>query len=108
MAGTGGPRCGALHVCLFPILAVCLVAGWQAATVHSNYRGNWTALFCTGSRFPLPPELAEEHVYVFPDSTGFDGQFYHLIAHDPALRRGFDRYIDAPEYRSRRTLVPLL
>jgi hypothetical protein len=108
VTSTGAPRNVAFQVCLYPLLAVCLVAGWQAATVHVNYRGNWTALFCTGSRFPVPPELAEEHIYVIPDSAGFDGQFYHLIAHDPVFRQGFDRYIDAPEYRYRRILVPLL
>lgn len=106
--GVGASRQIAFQLCLYPLLAVALVAGWQATTVHVNYRGNWTALFCIGSRFPVPPELADEHLYVFPDSPGFDGQFYHLVAHDPVFRRGFHRYIDAPEYRYRRILVPLL
>jgi hypothetical protein len=95
-------------VYLYPVLAVLLTAGWQAVTVHVNYHGNRTALFYTGSRAPLPPELAAEHVYVFPNSTGYDGQFYHLIAHDPVFRRGFDKYIDAPQLRYRRILVPFL
>jgi len=97
-----------LELWLYPLLAVTLVIGWQTATVHVNYGGNWTALFCIGSRFPVPPQLTHEHAYVFPDSPGFDGQFYHLIAHDPVFSQGFSRYIDAPEYRYRRILVPAL
>lgn len=54
----------------------------------------------------MPPALASEQVYVFKGSTGYDGQFYHYIAHDPLLRQGFGDYIDAPRLRYRRILVP--
>ncbi len=79
---------------------------WQAATVRYNYGGNWTALFCTGEKAPLPPALESEHIYRFAGSYGFDGQLYHYIAHDPLLRLGLDRFIDAPRLRYPRILVP--
>ena len=76
-------------------------------TVHSNYQARWNALFCTGSELTQPPELAGEHIYLFPDSKGYDGQMYHYIAHDPFFTRGFDAAVDAPRMRYRRILVPL-
>lgn len=88
-------------------LAVALAFTGLAITVHFNYGGNWTGLFCTGSRFRIPPWLSREHVYVFADSWGYDGQFYHYIAHDPFLARDTAAYIDAPRLRYRRILVPL-
>jgi hypothetical protein len=92
----------------FPAAAVCLVALWQWATVTANYRGNWTALFCTGAIQPQPPLAVSEHVYLFPNSAGYDGQFYHYMAHDPFLRSDLKTYIDDPRLRYRRILIPLL
>ena len=87
-------------------LCVLIVLAWQAAVVHTSFGGNWTALFRHGSFFTLPAALAGERLYIFPQPTGFDGQFYHFLAHDPLLRRGFDRHIDLPDMRARRVLVP--
>src|SRR6266545_2530619 len=70
--------------------ALALALAWLWATVELNYGGDWTALYYTGDRIVLPPALAaEENVYRFAGSAGYDGQFYHLIAHDPLLRHGF-------------------
>ncbi len=87
---------------------ICAVAmlGAQALTVSANYNGNWTALFCTGALIPPSPLVEEEHIYRFPESNGYDGQFYHLIAHDPLLRHGLKQYVDAPRLRYTRILVP--
>jgi hypothetical protein len=86
----------------------CLALGfaWQALTVHYNRGGSWNALFLSGSRFPVPPALASEHVYVFPDSAGYDGQMYHYVAHDPLLRHGFWKFVDSARLRYRRILLP--
>src|SRR5262249_31926227 len=90
---------------LVAALGAIAAFGWQFLVVHSQYGGNWTGLYYTGDRYPPPPELAET-IWVHPNSTGYDGQFYHYIAHDPLMRRGFDRAIDAPRLRYRRILVP--
>jgi hypothetical protein len=92
------------------LLTACVVtlaafAGlWS--TVHATYGGDWTGLFCTGSRYAakmqaLPP------VYAIPGSTGYDGQFYRVVAHDPFLRAEYWHAIDRAELRYRRILVPL-
>jgi hypothetical protein len=91
-----------------PLLAVTAVAVWQWATVRANYGDNWTALFCTGSLQRHPPLVSSEHVYVFANSTGYDGQFYHYIAHDPFMRSGLKTFIDDARLRYRRILVPFL
>jgi hypothetical protein len=89
------------------VLAAILAFGWQALTVHFNYGGNWTALFCTGEKLSVPPPLETEGIYRFPGAIGYDGQFYHYMAHDPFLRRSFADYVDAPRLRYRRPLVPV-
>ncbi|MCL6545722.1 MAG: hypothetical protein K6T61_10870 [Bryobacteraceae bacterium] len=88
------------------LAAVPACLAWQAITVHFNFGGNWTALFCTGAELRQPPELAHERIYLFPNSTGYDGQYYHYQAHDPFLQRGLAAYIDSPRLRYRRMLVP--
>ena len=37
-----------------------------ACWVGFNYGGNWTALFCTGEKVPVPPQLEAEGIYLFP------------------------------------------
>jgi len=86
-------------------MAVLAVAGWQGLTVHLNYQAEWTALFCVGGSRPLPPEL-DNRTYRFAGSTGYDGQFYRLVAHDPWLTRGYSKYADDAAFRWRRILVP--
>jgi hypothetical protein len=95
--------------CLVSALA-CLSLGfaWQFLTVRYNFGGNWTALFVAGSRYPAPPALAPEDLYVFPNSSGYDGQMYHYVAHDPFMRRGFAEFMDAPRLRYHRILLPAL
>jgi hypothetical protein len=73
---------------------------------RSRYAGNWTGLFQTGSYNRIPPALDYERVYLSPNSPGFDGQFYHLIAHDPLLQHGFSQFVDNPRLRWRRILIP--
>lgn len=86
--------------------ALVLVLAWQAATVSVNHGGDWSALFYIGDRWPLPPGLADEGVRIFSNDPGYDGAFYHLVAHDPWLKQGFWRYADNPRLRWRRILVP--
>lgn len=45
-------------------------------------------------------------VAVFPNSAGYDGQFYAQIALDPTLRNlELDQALDSPAYRAKRILV---
>jgi hypothetical protein len=91
------------------VLAATLAFAWQALTVHYNYSGNWTALFGSGTLFAAPPDaLSSEHIYRFPNSRGYDGQIYHVMAHDPFMLHAFLPAIDSPRYRYRRILVPAL
>ena len=100
---------GRLRPLVCAVFAVVLAASWQALTVRYDYGGNWTGLFCTGTKLPTPPSLAAEHIYQFPTNPdGYDGQYYHYVAHDPLLSHGLDHYIDAPRLRYRRILVPAL
>ena len=93
---------------LSALVCVCIGLAWQVLTVHYNYGGNWTALFVTGSHFPVPRALASEHLYVLPNSVGYDGQMYHYVAHDPLMQRGFRDFIDNARLRYRRILLPAL
>jgi len=89
---------------------LCVLSGLalQSLVVNFRYGGNWTALFYTGSNFKVPPALAGERVYVFPNSTGYDGQMYHYVAHDPLIRTDIWRYMDNSRVRYRRILLPAI
>jgi hypothetical protein len=88
-------------------LALVLVLAWQSLTVHANYDGNWTGLFRTGAEQAVPADL-EASTFRNPHPSGYDGQYYRFLAHDPLLRRGTGKYLDSPALRARRILVPLL
>ncbi len=97
---------GTRRVCLFyAALGVVLVWFWQAATVQFNYGGDWTALFCTASTRPVPPELASS-TYVVRNSSGYDGQYYRYVAHDPWFQKPWGRSFDSRVWRYRVILVP--
>ena len=87
-------------------LAVLIAIAWQYSTVHCNYQGKWIALFCIGHKWPLPPSLASENPGTVGDDSGYDGVFYHLVAHDPWLSRGFWQFADNSSLRWRRILIP--
>jgi len=87
------------------LAAVLAVLLWQTMTVHFNFGGNWTALFLTGDRLPIPPALGV-WTYEFKNDGGYDGQFYRYVAHDPLFRKGFQNYCDKATIRYARILVP--
>jgi hypothetical protein len=80
---------------------------WQTLTVRYNFAGNWTGLFYTGGTLSVPPQLNRESIYTLEGKLGYDGQYYHYIAHDPFRQKGLEKYLDAPRLRYRRILVPL-
>lgn len=95
------------RVCLASALACVFTAFlWQTLVVQLRYGGNWTALFCTSPDFPVPPALANEKVYVFANSHGYDGQMYHYVSHDPWARADMWRYLDLARPRYYRILLP--
>jgi hypothetical protein len=93
------------------VVALAAVAGlwlWQFATVESNYGGNWTALFRIRANFPRPDSLESDSLYLFENGEGYDGQVYHLIAHDPWMRKGWGEGIVGAPFRYQRIFVPAL
>lgn len=93
---------------LVGLIAVLAVFAWQAAYIGLAHDGNWTALFLTGSTFGVPAALVDEGIYEVPGGAGYDGQFYHVIAHDLRLGPESREFLDSPRLRWRRILVPLL
>lgn len=88
--------------------AVCCAAIWLVLCVVFLYGGNPTGLFYTGLNSKLPPELDGGHTLRVNDSIGYDGAFYHLIAHDPLNWHGTLDYVDTPSLRWRRIAIPAL
>ncbi len=91
---------------LWATIGLALAAAWLTLTVHCNDGGNWTALYYTGGQSTVPPQLVDEDVFQFRGMSGYDGMFYHYVAHDPLMHRGFARYVDNVRLRWRRILVP--
>ena len=90
------------------LIAAALTFAWQFATVHFNYNGNWTGLFCIRPSMPVPAFLKSENLYLFQGTEGYDGQVYHLIAHDPWMRKGSPDAIVGAAFRYQRIFVPAL
>jgi len=88
--------------------AVALAALWLGADVQLADSGHLNGLFYTGSQVPLPPGSIADHTWRVRDAKGYDGQFYHLIAHDPLNRRSYLRFVDSARYRWRRIAIPAL
>src|SRR5205807_1962513 len=86
--GDSAPLSRTWWCAVWAFLAVVLSFGCQALTVRYNFHGDWSALFYAGAIRPLPPAVEREHSYQIPNSYGWDGQFYHFVAHDPLLRNG--------------------
>jgi hypothetical protein len=95
-----------------PLITATLATGlaflWQFLIVHFNYGDDWTALYDTGAFRQIPPQIENEQIHLFKGSPGYDGQFYHFIAHDPWMRHGSAAFVDNPRLRWRRILVPAL
>jgi hypothetical protein len=90
------------------LIVVAFLWTWQSLTVRYNYGGNWTALFCIRPGMPVPDFLRSEKLYIFYGTEGYDGQVYHLIAHDPWMRKGSAQAIAGAAFRYQRILVPAL
>ncbi len=55
------------------------------------------------------PSLKDLALATAPESSGYDGQFYAQLALDPFLRDAeLAQVLDAPAYRARRILVPMV
>lgn len=92
------------------VLAAVVTLGvfiWLTGHVAVFFGGNWTALFMHGDQYGVPAGIAGGS-YVFPNSSGYDGQFYRMMAHDPFFSKGYAAFMDEPAVRSRRILLPAL
>ncbi|HLH41774.1 MAG TPA: hypothetical protein VKV74_02220 [Bryobacteraceae bacterium] len=90
------------------LLVTGLALAWQTLLVYGYFGGRWSALFLASDRFSQSLPVREEGSYVLPGSGGYDGQFYHAIAHDPLDLRETDRFLDFPPTRYTRILLPAL
>jgi hypothetical protein len=94
------------HVAVVSMIAILL---WWTAVVHWAYGGFWNALYCNGSAARFPAWLEErEPLYRVASPAGYDGQWYHLLAHRPLEYRQSAAYMDWPRLRCQRLLFPLL
>ena len=95
------------NVCYAAILVVIGALAYMSVNVACNYGGSVSGLFYTGSATVVPAAVLAHTVRV-NDRTGYDAQFYHLMAHDPFMTQGYNRFVDNAEMRWRRIGVPAL
>jgi hypothetical protein len=86
----------------FAILAA--IAGWQALYCGVATEGKLSGLFFIGERMHWPAEVTRG-AFVYPNTEGYDGQLYRVIAHDPGMR-GAGQTLYGPRYWYRRILIP--
>ena len=87
---------------------ILLLYGFAVGKHLIRHENNVTSLFYIGSHFARPPDVESLELYVYPDSKGYDGQFYLLIAMDPCFARGFAEFVHIPSYRYTRILLPFV
>jgi hypothetical protein len=80
------------------------IAGWQALYCAAETQGKLSGLFFIGERMHWPAAI-ERGAYIYPQTEGYDGQVYRVIAHDPGMR-GAGQTLYGPRYWYRRILVP--
>ena len=98
---------GRRRAALLGLIAVAFLWLCQFLTVTRNYNGNWTALFRISDKMTVPDFLRSERLYTF-SGPGYDGQVYHLIAHDPWMQKGSAAAVGQTAFRYQRILVPAL
>ncbi|MEN6602891.1 MAG: hypothetical protein ABFD86_10795 [Bryobacteraceae bacterium] len=98
---------GSLTPVMVASLSLALAFVWMLLAVQIRYQGDWTGLFHIGGGI-APPAEAGGTPSTLRGDDGYDGQFYRLVARDPFLTRGYARYVDSPEMRWQRILVPAL
>ncbi len=88
-------------------LAAAAIGLWWLLAVRYAYQGQATALYMIGERTPMPAWLEErEPLYRWRGSGGYDGQYFHLLAHAPFDLRRLAPLMDRPRMRCRRILAP--
>ncbi len=89
-------------------VAAAAILAWWLLAVHWAFDGRATALYMIGEQTPMPGWLkARENLYRWPGG-GYDGQYFHLLAHGPFALRESAALMDRPRMRCQRILVPLL
>lgn len=89
-------------------LAAAVIGLWWLLVILYVYEGQATALYMIGERTPAPAWLEErEPLYRWHGSGGYDGQYFHLLAHAPLDFRALAPLMDRPRMRCQRILVPL-
>lgn len=90
------------------IAAMIAITVWWGLAVRHAYEGHWNALYYTGSKMRMPEWLeSRERIYRASGPVGYDGQWFHVLAHRPLEFRESARYMDAPKMRCQRILLPL-
>jgi hypothetical protein len=90
------------------MMAAAATGAWWLAAVRFAWQGNATALFMIGEHTPMPEWLERsEPLYRWRGSGGYDGQYFHLLAHAPFAFRQLAPLMDRPRMRCQRILAPL-
>ncbi|MEN6478783.1 MAG: hypothetical protein ABFD20_04000 [Anaerolineales bacterium] len=95
------------QVTMLVVLALYLAFFWVRL---ASYAGDISRFVVAGDRFATAGQVPE-NLFILPDSDGYDGQFYYLLAIEPFTREweGYGVRMDGnPAYRQQRILYPLL
>lgn len=91
------------------VVAAAAIGLWWLAAVRYAHHGQATALYMIGEHTPMPAWLeTSEAPYRWKGSGGYDGQYFHLLAHAPFALRQLAPLMDRPRMRCQRILIPAL
>lgn len=92
------------------VVAITFVLQWVVilSVVNNEGRGRLDGALLSAERFGVPEAYVADGfrpLYVGPNDTGWDGQFYFYISNDPLARTPVV-HIDTPPYRYQRIGLP--
>jgi hypothetical protein len=89
---------------------VALIFFGVLAAQLAAHGGDVSCFINIGAKHVAEPDQLAGRVHVFPDSAGYDGQFYYQLALDPFSLEEVNGglYIDNGPYRHQRIVYPLL
>ena len=91
---------------LFALCALLLAWAGQTYAIWTAYDGAVSGLYFVGSERAGRETPSPGDAWIHPNTAGYDGQYYRLIARDPLLQTTPHEQFDAPRLRWRRILLP--
>lgn len=92
----------------WPLVVVLIFYFWLGLFYLSHQDWNPTAFVVFGQKSEITKLFAGQNLKVSSDPTGYDGQFFYFLAHNPFAYQTFNQVSTVPTWRYQRIIYPLV